>query len=247
MQHIAVLRAVQQRMVHQHQGQHRLRNRRRANSHAGIVPAVCLDDGRRAVPSDRAPWAAGCWTSASARSTPRCPVRSICRRACRRHGCWQSRPAAFRRRALNLFAARLANPAPISTPLTALIPIIACAMSASSFAARSAPQPDRHAGRPPHATARRPSRRFCAAHPLVLKLSHHPRIRRKKRVRLDLGPASRTESDCRRVAACSHASQCRTSRAATFSRRRRAATIGAVRRADERPPPRGSRTPYLRQ
>jgi len=37
---VAALRAMAQRVVHQHAGEHRLGDRRRANAHAGVVAAV---------------------------------------------------------------------------------------------------------------------------------------------------------------------------------------------------------------
>mmetsp|Transcript_6445 Transcript_6445/g.26503 ORF Transcript_6445/g.26503 Transcript_6445/m.26503 type:complete len:304 (+) Transcript_6445:1709-2620(+) len=46
--HIAALRPMPQRMVHQHQREHRLGNRRGADAHAGVVAAEGLDNHRLA-------------------------------------------------------------------------------------------------------------------------------------------------------------------------------------------------------
>lgn len=43
-----------QRMIHQHQRQHRLGDRRRAYAYAGVVAAVRFDDGRVALQVDGA-------------------------------------------------------------------------------------------------------------------------------------------------------------------------------------------------
>ena len=144
---VGVLRAVAQRVIHQHQRQHRLGDRRRADADAGIVPAVRVDDDRRRRP---------CRSSARSRriddvgltaiaTTMSCPVEMPPRMP----------PAWFDTNPCGVISSRcsvpccatLAKPAPISTPLTALMPIIACAMSASSRPYTGSPQPTGHAGR----------------------------------------------------------------------------------------------------
>src|SRR5204862_265878 len=47
-----------QRVIHQHAGEHRLRDRRRANAHARVVAARGLYRGRFALAVDRAAWQA---------------------------------------------------------------------------------------------------------------------------------------------------------------------------------------------
>src|SRR5207302_1634852 len=47
-----------QRVIHQHAGEHRLRDRRRADAHAGVVAAGGLYRGRFALAVDRAAWQA---------------------------------------------------------------------------------------------------------------------------------------------------------------------------------------------
>ena len=136
---VRVLRAVTQQVVRQHAGQHRLPDRHRADAHA-------RDRGGH-----------GCWTATSCpcRSTDSCGIRiELVGLTANRAtiGCPVEMPprmppawlapnttgAVADMRMASAFSSpcrhAAANPAPISTPLTALMPISAAAMSASSFA-----------------------------------------------------------------------------------------------------------------
>ena len=62
--HVGILRTMAQRVIDQHQRQHRLGDRRRADPHAGIVAAVRIDDDRIAGLVDRPCGRAGSTTSA---------------------------------------------------------------------------------------------------------------------------------------------------------------------------------------
>ena len=66
--HVGVLRAVAQRVVHQHDREHRFGDRRRADADARVVPAVRVDDDRTARPCRSSGGRAGWTTSASPRA-----------------------------------------------------------------------------------------------------------------------------------------------------------------------------------
>ena len=140
-----------------------------------------------------------------------------------------------------------AKPAPISTPLTALMPIIAYAMSASSLSNSGSPSPaapscaTTRSAAPTESPALRSSSMSC------LELRNDRSHRARRTGCSSTSAQRRTGSRCRRSAACSRAPGCRSCSRSHFLATAPAATIGAVSRADERPPPRGSRRPYLRQ
>ena len=103
--HVGVLRAMAQRVVDQHQREHRLGDRRRANADARIVAAVRVDDHRLAVDVDRMAVEADRRRRLDRDGARRCPVRSRCRRGCRPPGSTGS-PAASSRRSARCRAAR---------------------------------------------------------------------------------------------------------------------------------------------
>ena len=140
--------------------------------------------------------------------------------------------------------ATLSKPAPISTPLTALRPIMACAMSASSLSNSGSPQPT---GTPVASTTMRaptesPALRSAsmAASSCAIWLA----LGAKKGFWCTCSQPSKAMSMSpsalmppRKPMPCCSASHLRATAPAP--------TMGAVRRAELRPPPRGSRRPYL--
>ena len=116
-------------MVGQHAGHHRLADRHRADADAGIVAALGDDLHLVAAPVDRRAAASGSSWSASPRTAPRSAARWRCRRGCRRRGCEPNARAPSPIRISSALSspdsAAAANPSPISTPLTALMPISA--------------------------------------------------------------------------------------------------------------------------
>ena len=132
-------------MIHQHDRQHRLGDRRGAQSDARIVAPGGHHLDRDCRPDRWCARAPGCSRSASDSGAPRSAARRICRRACRRHD-WTRSPSGVSssRCSLPRWPAT-ATPSPISTALTALMPIIACGDIGIELVEHRLAQPRRHA------------------------------------------------------------------------------------------------------
>ena len=140
--------------------------------------------------------------------------------------------------------AAAAKPAPISTPFTALMPISAAARSASSLPYNGAPSPG---GTPTASSA-------------ITAPIEEPALRTRSRQSSHTGTMAAsgqlnglhpTSSQSQRAGStpcgpsCASAPRMRTPGPSTRRATAPAATRVAVSRADDRPPPRGSRSPYF--
>jgi hypothetical protein len=128
---VAALRAVAQRVIHEHERDHRFGDRRGADADAGIVAAFGDDFGRRLRDSR-------CGRESDARRRlerdrrdDRLPARNAAEDAAGMVR--QESSGVISSRCSLPFCATAAKPSPISTPLTALMLISAAARSPSSL------------------------------------------------------------------------------------------------------------------
>jgi hypothetical protein len=123
--HIGALGAMTQGLIDQHQGQHGLGNRRRADAHAGVVSTVRS--------TTTAGWPARVTERRGRRMLEVGLIGQIDDQSWPRGNAAEhtagmvaeESPAVSSRRHARCPSGTLAKPAPISTPLTALMPIIA--------------------------------------------------------------------------------------------------------------------------
>ena len=228
-----------------HQREHRLGDRRRADADAGVVAAEGLDRGRRALEVDRAARAAD-----RAGRLDRDRHRDVLAgRDAAEHAAGVVAGEALRRQLVAVRRAALRDRREAGADLDALDRVDAHHRVRDvgvELVVERLAEADRHAAARPRRCARRSSRRpaqlrrcrpRCAAMSLALAA--------KNGLSADVLRGLRTGSRSRRSGSCGRRRSCRAARAATCARSPPAPTAGAVRRADERPPPRGSRRPYL--
>ena len=142
--HVGVLRAVAQVMIHQHDRQHRLGDRRGAQADAGIVAAGGHHFDRIAVQVDGAP------RHLDARGRLQAQVHHdrLAGGYATEHAAGVIGRKSRGRELIAMLAAALAataTPSPISTALTALMPIIACGDVGIELVEHRLAQPGRHA------------------------------------------------------------------------------------------------------
>ena len=134
-----------------------------------------------------------------------------------------------------------AKPAPISTPLTALRPIMAEGDGGIELVVERVAQPDRYAAADHVDAGAASCRRPCAAHPCRPRGAGCRWRWRRRRGWHRRAPSPRRESRSRRSASGGRRRSRHGRGAAICGRWHRAATVGAVSRADARPAARADR------
>ena len=138
--HVRVLATMPQIVIREYQGQHGFRDRYGPDPDARVVPTRRADLGGLAVDVDRTTRA----HDARGRLERQTDDDVLSGRNSARASARVVRQEAIRGELVTMLAPRCStapNPAPISTPLTALIPIMALARSASSRSNTGSPRP----------------------------------------------------------------------------------------------------------